>query len=658
MLALVLVVVAVWLLWPLLVLLVSVPSDAPAKPTPDWKLEARAYEAEHGRRSSSRFVRFVGSTIVVFSAGIISWLAVSQGVKGMAGLVGIIAVVGALLWVKNKSLFFTFLTICSMVAFVHKSFGPQDLTLSGGAVSINVTTVDVLILLLYGIWISEGTFVADVRAAARRRILWLPLVGVLFLLPSLVKAVDPYHSFSELFRMGFMYLLFFYVAVRVRTRAMVWAILAGLAVFASIEFVVVVLQWKTGGVLGLSFLGVPTQLTARTTDTSELGRPFGTIIHPVFMGAVMGSLGLMAVALGLTLKRSLLKVAALGMALVCTLPLYLAHTRAALVAFVLVILVMVAVAIAHRQLRWRSVGRICVVLLMAAAVFWPQLTKVWSENFNTGHFSEEVESRKELNDLAGRMIDDHPVLGVGLNNFELVMGPYEKYGIIFFDNPVHNVYLLYLAETGVVGLAGVILVGVGMYNIALRLARSRDRLLGGVGLGVSGAMAFLMVEELLGFSLRQDIPLIVYWLLAGLAVACFRMAGFDGSRGLSSRRRLNRPDGPGSNGHGSNGTRRPMAAYAGPPNGNGAQRQRPQRQRPQPQRAPHPGPLPRRASPGVRARRPDEHGGVEPGRSPATRAHLDRHRPGRPAPPRRSRRAGPAGRSRRPGRSAGARAPG
>ena len=111
--------------------------------------------------------------------------------------------------------------------------------------------------------------------------------------------------------------------------------------FASIEFVVVVLQWKTGGVLGLSFLGVPTQLTARTTDTSELGRPFGTIIHPVFMGAVMGSLGLMAVALGLTLKRSLLKVAALGMALVCTLPLYLAHTRAALVAFVLVILVMV-----------------------------------------------------------------------------------------------------------------------------------------------------------------------------------------------------------------------------------------------------------------------------------------------------------------------------
>ena len=137
---------------------------------------------------------------------------------------------------------------------------------------------------------------------------------------------------------------------------------------------------------------------------------------------------------------------------------------------------------------------------------------------------------RTLKGFAGKMIDDHPATGVGLNNFELVMGPYEKYGIIFFNNPVHNLYLLYLAETGIVGFAGVVLVGVGLYNVAIRLARAPDRLLGGVGLGVSAVMAFLMVEELLGFSLRQDIPLAMYWLLAGLAVSCSRLAGFDGSR--------------------------------------------------------------------------------------------------------------------------------
>ena len=45
------------------------------------------------------------------------------------------------------------------------------------------------------------------------------------------------------------------------------------------------------------------------------------------------------------------------------------------------------------------------------------------QNFGTDHFSVEVESRVQLNDLAFAMIDDHPVVGVGLNNFQQRMEP-------------------------------------------------------------------------------------------------------------------------------------------------------------------------------------------------------------------------------------------
>ena len=96
------------------------------------------------------------------------------------------------------------------------------------------------------------------------------------LLPSLLVAPELNHAAAELARMAWMFLLYLYVAVRVRTRRHVWAVLAGLGVFAAVELVVVVLQWRTGGVLGLDFLGVPTTLTERTTDASALGRPFGT----------------------------------------------------------------------------------------------------------------------------------------------------------------------------------------------------------------------------------------------------------------------------------------------------------------------------------------------------------------------------------------------
>ena len=534
-LALVLGSVAIWLLYPLIDdLLHTPPSDVPVRE----RSPSATGPAPEPRRPASTPTRiFVTTTTIVF-AGVFAWGAAQLGMKGLLAIIGATGAAALLIYVRDRSVFFTFAATCSLTFVLHKSLTTQDLTISGGAPSVYVSTFDALIVLLYVLWIAEGTFRHDVRAALSRRILFVPLIGAALLVPSLLVAASAMHGVHELVRMAWMYLLFFYVAVRVRTRRHVWAILGGLAVFATLEMIIVVLQAKTGGVLGLSFLGVPTELGERVTDTESLGRPFGTIIHPVFMGAVMGSLGLMALALGLTLRRSLTKVAALGLVGVSLLPLYLAHTRASLVAFALVALVLVAVAVARGQLPWSTIGRLVVVGLIGCVVLFPQLAEQFSDNFNTAHFTEEVESRHQLNDIAGEMIDDAPVFGMGLNNFELVMAPYQKYGVIFFNHPVHNLYLLYLSETGIVGFAGVVLVGVALYNVAIRLARSRDRLLGGVGLGVAGVMAFLMIEELLGFSLRQDTPLALYWLLAGLAVACSRMAGYDGNRQASSRSAL------------------------------------------------------------------------------------------------------------------------
>ena len=63
--------------------------------------------------------------------------------------------------------------------------------------------------------------------------------------------------------------------------------------------------------------------------------------------------------------------------------------------------------------------------------------------------------RSELTKIALKMFRDHPILGVGLNNFTVKM---EQYGHVTattrFLQPVHNIYLLILTETGLVGLLG------------------------------------------------------------------------------------------------------------------------------------------------------------------------------------------------------------
>lgn len=547
--------VALWLAWPLAADLVRTePTDVAPRPprgrTPGGGVGSPAVadrsttDAPGTTGAGSRVGRAAAFAFAVGAATVFAWGAAQLGLKGLIALVGGIAVAACFVYVRDRSVFFTFAAVCSLAFVLHKSFTATDATSSGGAPSIYISTFDAMVLLLYAVWIAEGSFGADVRAALRRRILWLPLVGALFLLPSLLGTENVVRGLGELTRMGWMYLLFFYVAVRVRTRRHVWAVLGGLSVLALVECVVVVLQWRTGGVLGLSFLGVPTQLGERVTDSSVIGRPFGTIIHPVFMGATMASLGLLALTFALTLPRSLTRLAALVLVPVCVLPLYLAHTRASLVAFAMIALVLVGIALHRGRITWATIGRLALAGLALLVVFWPQVSAQFGDNFATGHFTEEIDSRHELNDLAGRMIADHPVIGVGLNDFVGRMAPYEQYGIIFFGNPVHNLYLLVLAETGVIGLIGVLLVGVGLYDVAIRLARSPDRLLGGVGLGVAAVMAFLMVEELLGFSLRQDIPLALYWLLAGLAVACSHQAGFDGDRAASSWSRLRPRHGP------------------------------------------------------------------------------------------------------------------
>jgi hypothetical protein len=90
---------------------------------------------------------------------------------------------------------------------------------------------------------------------------------------------------------------------------------------------------------------------------------------------------------------------------------------------------------------------------------------------------------------------------------------------------VHSLYLLWLGEVGIFGFVGVLLVGIALYDAAIRLGRSQDRLLAGIGAGSAGALAFVMIEELLGYTLRGDVPLALYWLLAGLVAAGTQLGG-------------------------------------------------------------------------------------------------------------------------------------
>ena len=72
--------------------------------------------------------------------------------------------------------------------------------------------------------------------------------------------------------------------------------------------------------------------------------------------------------------------------------------------------------------------------------------------FYKNKFTENTRERIILTTVAGREFSEYPILGVGLNNFiPLIPRSNFERTPFWFLQPVHNIYLLLLVETGIVG---------------------------------------------------------------------------------------------------------------------------------------------------------------------------------------------------------------
>lgn len=120
-------------------------------------------------------------------------------------------------------------------------------------------------------------------------------------------------------------------------------------------------------------------------------------------------------------------------------------------------------------------GKVRKIFLGMLLLVSPFLYIRFSSLFNFDNLS--ILRREELMDIALKMFFSSPIFGIGLNNFipeaadSLLVGPSR------FLQPVHNIFLLSLSETGLIGFAGLIfLLGVPIYYL-FKNGISKNRLL-------------------------------------------------------------------------------------------------------------------------------------------------------------------------------------
>jgi O-antigen ligase len=128
------------------------------------------------------------------------------------------------------------------------------------------------------------------------------------------------------------------------------------------------------------------------------------------------------------------------------------------------------------------------------------------------------------------MFQSSPVVGVGLNNFDVAYVELERTGRSFLPGTglappesAHNLYLNTLAEQGLVGVAALALLILAAGRMVLALRRSADPRIRGFGLGLLGAGIALLVSNLFDVTFVDPKTSILAWTLLGVGAALQRI---------------------------------------------------------------------------------------------------------------------------------------
>jgi O-antigen ligase len=201
---------------------------------------------------------------------------------------------------------------------------------------------------------------------------------------------------------------------------------------------------------------------------------------------------------------------------------------------------LVALAVLRRQ-RARVFAAASAVVLIAA--LWMVSSPRDLQRFTM--FDDQGDARTELWQIAWRMTIDHPILGVGLNNYvphapDYVLLPGTiQFITLIIERPVvvHNTFLQFAAESGLIG-AGLFLILIGVcWHAMLRAGRLFERS-GAVGHAALARCLFVASVALLvaGFFYSSGVDYKLWFCLAlGPAALVIARKRSQGSHGPSAQ---------------------------------------------------------------------------------------------------------------------------
>jgi O-antigen ligase len=392
---------------------------------------------------------------------------------------------------------------------------------SPGSPTLTLTTL--ALCGLYAGWFLRAT----IDKAAHPQTRWrfsLPLT-IYFVVITLSASVAqrPALSFVELYLSGQMFLLFLYVANWTRTHNDVLFIVVFLLIGLTLNGAAAVVLNHVGHTIHVT--GFFAQVTEGDLSVHRVGLPGSPNLAASYVATVLS----LALGVLLTNLRGSVRKLACAAVLSGAVHLVLTLSRGGWLEFLTSCMIIWFFSLRRG---WTSVKLPLIVFILSVIVCVLLYGHI-EARLGSDEAADSADARLPLNEIAFRMISDHPILGVGVNNFPVRLSDYvNTYNVGDYLVTVHNNYLLIWSETGICGLVAYLWFLVAIVRQAWRCFRCGDRFVAPIALGFLGAVVGLMLHMMVDkFVENMD----AFWVFAGLMVAMQDMTTAAGWASRDSR---------------------------------------------------------------------------------------------------------------------------
>lgn len=451
--------------------------------------------------------------------GIFVLLAANVSLKTMILIFSALAIFFASIIVRNKKkLLLTLMIIDTGLNISVHFFRDPNVLATREGIQISITTITLGIL--YLLWWNDIITKRAMRVEYFPKITVIGIGYIIACLLSIYNSQNVLMSIFDLFIITQMIMLYFYVANYITSKEDIIYILYILVVCLFIQSIIIFIQYatKTHFTLTGNTSSIEVLTHIHGGRSVDVYRPAGTSSSPNETGGHIAMLLLMVLSL-LLYTNNRFKNTLVGIVLLMGVAaLSLTFSRGSWAGCAVGLVVFLVVALRHRWMSWKKVVATAVLIAVILGVFSGPIAARLSQDDRGAALS-----RVPLMKLAFNMIQEHPLIGIGANNFGIALPSYlssELRGEWLYI--VHNQYMLVFAETGAIGLLFFLLIIAIAIRTCLRCIKHKDPLVSSFLTGTLSGIVCLLIFMTVELSVSR-LTVQLFWIMISIIVGSERL---------------------------------------------------------------------------------------------------------------------------------------